>query len=272
MSIQTSRRAPSPSNARDCALSLLPFRRCLDHPMDSQHQSPDTAQRDGDDDDVLPMVSRTDHYACLEGAPAIPAPVLLIDTDVLVLIFTLVAEYETPSKTSLGWIKLSHVCGAWRLVLLGMSNLWARDAYIFGGGVASKYILPRARDSPISVSRIRIPVGLDGKLFTSFAPGNESCVLLETRDQLDLVLSMVHRGTLRDLNVWFNDERTSFKDDSPLLLLAHRLSHQPQSHLRSVVIEIPLPNKDILETGELHPIAPHPLLQKPDPRGSPISR
>ncbi|KZV71108.1 hypothetical protein PENSPDRAFT_684837 [Peniophora sp. CONT] len=81
------------------------------------------------------------NYGRITEARAQFTPIFRLNDDVLSIVFELLADAEAPTLYRLGWFKLTHVCSAWRRVLLGMSRLWARDAYVYGTSIASSYLL-----------------------------------------------------------------------------------------------------------------------------------
>ncbi|VDB82809.1 unnamed protein product [Peniophora sp. CBMAI 1063] len=57
---------------------------------------------------------------------------------------------------SLGFIKLSHVCGSWRALALSLPTLWAGAVYKLPHPNAIETMVGRARDAPLSISTIPV--------------------------------------------------------------------------------------------------------------------
>lgn len=185
-------------------------------------------------------------------------PILRLNDDILAVIFEFAAEAEPPTRTSLGWVRLGHICSSWRQALLSLPSLWARDAYIFGPDIASNDMVARAKNSLVSVSAVRVPASADENL--PRVP--EQFVTLRHRYDLDSLRLIAGRGALRDLCVWSTDLDIYRPGDASLFSLLERI----QPHLRLVNIGAPVPEQherlQATEGFKLHPMASHPNLRR----------
>ncbi|KZV65364.1 hypothetical protein PENSPDRAFT_132786 [Peniophora sp. CONT] len=177
------------------------------------------------------------------------APVLCLSESELVIIFELVAESEAPQAKALGWMRLSHVCGVWRNVLLGMSDLWGRDAYAFGAGVATTDILPRVESGLLSVTTLRPLFDSDGKL-PAFCRG---LVPFRRKAEFEALELKARQGLISDLNL----SGGAFA----LPYLGRILGNRSQPHLRAVNIRVLWRPKEDETSGLQMPMAPHPNLR-----------
>ncbi|KZV66565.1 hypothetical protein PENSPDRAFT_688862 [Peniophora sp. CONT] len=204
--------------------------------------------------DVLRM-----NYARVEEARAKFTPVFRLNDDVMPFIFELLAETEMPSREGLGWFKLTHVCSAWKRVLLGMSRLWARDAYAYGACIATRHLLNRAQGAPISVRATRASA-LAG--FDAWSTLRMKRVVFRRREHLDPLVSLANKQWLRDLHGLYENELAEDYDDQCFLsTVEHILGDSIQPHLRSIGIWL---NGTTLPDRELRLMAPHPNLRHAD--------
>ncbi|KZV66575.1 hypothetical protein PENSPDRAFT_755604 [Peniophora sp. CONT] len=194
-------------------------------------------------------------YDRVERAHTTLAQMDRLDEDTLVLIFRLLAGSDAPTRSTLGWIRLSHVCRTWRRVLLGLSDLWARDAYVFGASIARKYILARAGHGFISVCATRLQFGDSGRLSTPYC---KSSVPLLAREDSKPIRAMIHQGKLRDLHVWSHSHRP--EGNAHLWMWEQTLRFKAQPYLRSVKVGVTWWNDDIQPTIGLAYMAQHPRL------------
>ncbi|KZV66574.1 hypothetical protein PENSPDRAFT_737048 [Peniophora sp. CONT] len=173
----------------------------------------------------------SESYTRIQKARVTLTPALLLDRDSLALIFDLVAESEPPSQTNLGWIRLGHVCRAWRTVLLGMRSVWARDAFVFGADVRrSKDILARADGSLVSVSKSRTTFGPAGTPQYRF----DEVVTFLNLEELIPVQTEAEKGLLRELNVACRETQYCLLLD----FIHHILGETMQPSLHSVNVSI----------------------------------
>ncbi|KZV66578.1 hypothetical protein PENSPDRAFT_667642 [Peniophora sp. CONT] len=191
-------------------------------------------------------------YTQIEHARAVLTPVFRLNADILAIIFEQLAGLEAPTRSSLGWIRLSHVCVVWRQVLLDMHNLWARDAYIFGPDTARQHILSRAQECLISVSAMRLPAS-DGE-----GPplGCDHVVRLASTDDVVELSRMAAKRSLRDLHVQVFPGRAM----RTLADMIRILAKLEQPHLRSLNITVPCMVKDSKELPRIR-MATHPVLR-----------
>ncbi|VDB94978.1 unnamed protein product [Peniophora sp. CBMAI 1063] len=200
-------------------------------------------------------------YFYIENARAALTPVLRLNADILRAIFGQLAESEAPTKGSLGWIRLSHVCSVWRQVLLDMRDLWARDAFTFGAGVARNDILPRAQGTVVSVSARRLPPQGRGRL-----PLNCETVVSLKKEDVELISRLAAQRLLRDVHVDVVTRGFLVEyDGMPNLVdLIRILGERSQPHLRSVNIRVPWEEKALKVMYEKLPsihMASHPNLR-----------
>ncbi|KZV66579.1 hypothetical protein PENSPDRAFT_654804 [Peniophora sp. CONT] len=188
-------------------------------------------------------------YNCIDQARAALTPALRLNGDILSVIFGHLAESEAPTKTSLGWIRLSHVCSTWRDTLLGISSLWGRDAYIFGPTIATKDLLPRARDGLVSVTSARLPLDGDGKL----PPNCNGVVTIQHTRDVKPLETLAHKGTIRDLNI--------IGTYHSLPRLAHILGDKAHHHLRTLNLKVLWRAGQDRTIGLQLPMASHPNLR-----------
>ncbi|VDB94976.1 unnamed protein product [Peniophora sp. CBMAI 1063] len=199
-----------------------------------------------------------DSYSRIEQARAVITPVFRLERDSLAIIFELLANYEAPSKKSLGWMRLAHVCSAWRRVVLSLPSLWARDAYALGPSVATGHTLARAQDAVLSVSARRLSQTHDGNL----SANHSFCVDFSSRDEIEPIWLAACREALRDLHISCGDDHeVGFEDESALHLMEHVLSDRPQPHLRSITLWAKWPTQSIRSTAGQLTMAPHPNLR-----------
>ena len=80
-------------------------------------------------------------------------PISGLNLDLLRAIFELIANNDRPHPRRAAveecWMKIGHVCRSWRMVLLDMPNLWARDVCAFGVLAPFDALLERARNASL---------------------------------------------------------------------------------------------------------------------------
>jgi len=74
-----------------------------------------------------------------------------LNNDILFELFLILAQLDKPTRTSFGWINLTHVCRLWRSVGLDLAPLWANIFYTFASDVACSTMRSRARGIPLTV-------------------------------------------------------------------------------------------------------------------------
>ncbi|VDC02977.1 unnamed protein product [Peniophora sp. CBMAI 1063] len=77
-------------------------------------------------------------------------PIMRLSDDILHIIFKNAAE-PIGRTGSLGWVAISHVCSAWRRIVLSMATLWAGEVGAFRSEASFGEILLRAREAPLIV-------------------------------------------------------------------------------------------------------------------------
>ncbi|KZV66576.1 hypothetical protein PENSPDRAFT_688873 [Peniophora sp. CONT] len=199
-------------------------------------------------------------YSRIEHARIVQAPILRLNTDVLTIIFNQLAEFEVPSMSTLGWIRLSHVCSIWREVLMEMHSLWARDAYAFGPVTARRHILSRVQSSLISITARRLPAVDDGKLRLDC----DQVVRFSTPNDVEPILQLAVERSLRDIYVEvYHGQGVRVEGMQALADLMVTLGEFEQPHLRSLSIAVPWSVKDSEELPCIQ-MAPHPVLRRID--------
>ncbi|VDC02949.1 unnamed protein product [Peniophora sp. CBMAI 1063] len=86
----------------------------------------------------------------LHMANAYTSPILRLSPELVGEVFYHVARMEPTDPTRLGWVRLGHVCHAFRAALLGMRTLWA-SAVCHVSSRAFQEVLNRAGNAPITI-------------------------------------------------------------------------------------------------------------------------
>ncbi|KZV65110.1 hypothetical protein PENSPDRAFT_690173 [Peniophora sp. CONT] len=145
-------------------------------------------------------------------------PVMRLLPDIFPLIVSDVAEVWRPSDSTrdLGWIKLSHVCSAWRQTVLSLALLWAREVGTFQSPESFSTIVRRAQGVPLSLGKSR-----------SNPSTGQPLNILDDPLLHDLYFEILPQA--RSL-------RLTIKREEDIARLAQELSHIVMPHLEMVAI------------------------------------
>ncbi|VDC01214.1 unnamed protein product [Peniophora sp. CBMAI 1063] len=79
-------------------------------------------------------------------------PILRLPTEILYRVADLLALSTPATPNHLGWMKISHVCTAWRQAIISFAALWAREVGVFASPESFQIISQRAGDAPLTVT------------------------------------------------------------------------------------------------------------------------
>ncbi|VDB86413.1 unnamed protein product [Peniophora sp. CBMAI 1063] len=147
------------------------------------------------------------------------SPIFRLETDSLRAIFEFVADVDRPHPDSPSvvkcWMKIGHICRLWRLILLDMPALWARDLCVFGWHTSFDMILGRARDAPLCLDffpNLRhggledAPSDLIARMAPLVARARELSYFVEASKDYDTIVAAIsqHTSSLKELTVdWY---------------------------------------------------------------------
>ncbi|KZV67645.1 hypothetical protein PENSPDRAFT_736436 [Peniophora sp. CONT] len=86
-----------------------------------------------------------------------PLTLLSLPAEVIGGILEVCALLEPPRQRSLGFIRLGHVCGKLRQILLDLPTLWASSAFQLSNSSADEEIIRRAQNAPLVIDLLRPP-------------------------------------------------------------------------------------------------------------------